>query len=457
LFLGSVDSLESSPAWKCCLIPIPGDLDQDGKQRVEWVELWYQDIVQCHADLLVNLDLMDECTYKPHQDYTNEMKTVQEYSEAMTGDWAWKTQVHGMNDHVYLLLTFAKDKLPKGATLNPVILSSDKTQLSQFSSNKSAYPLYTSSGIHSKSARRKPSKHAMMLTAYLPCPKLDHIKDKDERSCILPTLFHDCFTIITRPLIKAGLEGVEMICGDGFIRKVHPVLMSYVADFPEQCLVASTLQSHCPMCNTHHTNRGDLPDPNEPCTFRTQSAVINTIQMKIDDNRKTRNFERFGLKPIKPFFAELPFVELGTLFTPDLLHQIHKGCFHDHLASWFQNLMGNPEFDKRYKAVAPYPGMCHFKKGISRISQWMGKEYKEMEKAFIVVIARAPGVSSEARSAAVAMLHFIYLLAKLIGPCMHWSRLFKPSTTITTSFLNMKPARISMLSPNSTLSSTTPF
>jgi len=39
-----------------------------------------------------------------------------------------------------------QSKLPKGATLAPVIIATDKTQLTQFSGNKSAYPVYLTIG-----------------------------------------------------------------------------------------------------------------------------------------------------------------------------------------------------------------------------------------------------------------------------------------------------------------------
>ena len=46
--------------------------------------------------------------------------------------------------------------IPEGGTIAPVIIASDKTQLTQFSGTKAAYPVYLTLGNIPKALRRKP-------------------------------------------------------------------------------------------------------------------------------------------------------------------------------------------------------------------------------------------------------------------------------------------------------------
>ena len=305
-----------------------------------------------------------------------------------------------------LSLTLVKELLPLGATVVPVIISSDKTRLSQFRGDKSAWPVYLTIGNISKDIRRQASSRATVLIGYLPVGKFDCFTEKARQAMRYRT-FHHCMSILTESLISAGTDGVDMTCPNGFVRWVWPILAAYVADYPEQCLVACCMENRCPICKVNPTSRGSH-EPAPPRETKETVVLLAMNETNSKDARFKETYQELGLRPIyPPFWARLPHCDIFQSFTPDLLHQLHKGVFKDHLVKWCTNLLTEKELDARFKSMTPYQGLRHFKNGISSVSQWTGAEHKAMEKVFVSVVAGAIN-DKRVSQAARAVVDFIF-------------------------------------------------
>ncbi|KAG2047149.1 hypothetical protein BDR06DRAFT_985315 [Suillus hirtellus] len=108
-------------------------------------DIYYHDIIECIKALFSDPKSTQYLVFMPKHQYADEDKTVRLYHDMHTGKWWWDCQ----------------KKLNKecpGATVIPVIISSDKTQVTMFR-NKTAYPVYLTIGNILKEIRQKPSCH----------------------------------------------------------------------------------------------------------------------------------------------------------------------------------------------------------------------------------------------------------------------------------------------------------
>ncbi|KAG1869607.1 hypothetical protein F4604DRAFT_2019614 [Suillus subluteus] len=97
-----------------------------------------------------------------------------------------------------------------------------------------------------------------------------------------------------------------------------------------------------------------------------------------------------------PFTNDFPQVDIHKLLSPDILHQIIKGTFKDHLVDWVGEYLLithstrhaaeiMDDIDCRIAAVAPFAGLRHFPDG-QGFWQWTGDDSKALMKVYLAAI-----------------------------------------------------------------------
>jgi hypothetical protein len=215
---------------------------------------------------------------------------------------------------------------------------------------------------------------------------------------------------ILEPLQKAGQEGVEMECSDGFVRHCYPILVAYIADNPEQTMIAGCQRNRCYRCTVARDKRGDLP-PNPPPARHPQNTADALEAQSF--GHTSLLFDSEGLKPFgKPFWADLsPLCNIFTCLMPNILHQLHKGVFKDHLMNWCTKLLkktlGSADsVDNRYKLMPKHSTLRHFLSGVTGLKQSTASEHREMQKVFIGVMASL--VPDKVLRVVIAAIDFIH-------------------------------------------------
>ncbi|KAK7677686.1 hypothetical protein QCA50_019377 [Cerrena zonata] len=106
----------------------------------EPLDLYYRPIIACIRSLFGDAEFARYLIFLPERHYADPDTTVRLWHDMHTGKWWWNTQKDLYNHGA------------KNATIIPIIISSDKTQLTMFN-GKAAYPVYLTIGNLPKEIR----------------------------------------------------------------------------------------------------------------------------------------------------------------------------------------------------------------------------------------------------------------------------------------------------------------
>ncbi|KAG0697885.1 hypothetical protein DFH29DRAFT_878419 [Suillus ampliporus] len=209
-----------------------------------------------------------------------------------------------MGNHLWYL----QCQIPQGASLLGVILSSNKTKVTNISSNRYAYPVLISLANIASSMHAKASLHTYLLVALIPVLKFVHSNVR-VHGILVDQLFHQCLSIVTEPLKAAAKMGIMMNNPIGNSRYCFMPLVSYVADTPEEILVACVCSNVSPVTTTTQEQFGDPfrhPLHKGSSTLARIKAVLQSIS-HADVSEFFVACKKFNLNGIyEPFWLDWP-------------------------------------------------------------------------------------------------------------------------------------------------------
>jgi hypothetical protein len=206
------------------------------------MSLYYRDPIECLQALLSHPLFEGHISFISRKVWSTAARSVRIYEDWLSGNHAWELQVRTIGSlpfHLYSLPLPLQSALPAGSMLLGVTLSSDKTNISVMSGNHMAHPLLISLANIDADIHSKGSLHGHLLLTLLPVPSFIHKKSR-VRGLLSDCLFHQCLDFVLHPLKVAAAVGVMMSDPVGNLRYCYMPLVAYIADTPEQSLLACT-------------------------------------------------------------------------------------------------------------------------------------------------------------------------------------------------------------------------
>ncbi|KAF5346583.1 hypothetical protein D9758_013464 [Tetrapyrgos nigripes] len=401
--LEAIDNIRVGGApWKCFETAVDSNLPSDAP---EWqkasYQVWYRDPDVVIANILSNPDFAKEFDVAPyiHLDKNGKRR----WSDFMTGNYSWRhaTQIYEDNPTM------------QGAMYCPVILGADKTTVSVGTGHVEYHPLYLSIGNLRNSARRG-HRNGVIPIGFLAIPKSDRHYDNDPKFRLFKKqLYHSSLSAILSSLRPGMTVPIIRRCPDGHFRRVVYDLGAFIADYPEQVYLSGVVQGWCSRCRAPASNL----DESAP----RRSRHLDTVLLKQYEDDGTVLWDNFGMdQGVIPFTTDFPRADIHEMMSPDLLHQVIKGCFKDMLVDWcFEYLVLEhgeeaaskimDDIDYRIAAVPPFPGLRRFPHG-RRFKQWTGDDSKALMKVFMAAVAEY--LPPEMMKCLSSLLDFCYLVRR---------------------------------------------
>ncbi|KAF8451037.1 hypothetical protein L210DRAFT_3609213 [Boletus edulis BED1] len=346
-------------------------------------EFHFRDPHKLVQNILKNPDFKNEIDYAPYREWEecSDGAYSRRWHDLMSADWAWNQAD-----------IIAQDQATHGSAFVPIILGSDKTTVSVRTGQNDYHPIYLSVGNVHNNIRRA-HHNALVLLGFLAIPK----RKKHTNDACFWTFKKQLFLFSLSKILKTLKPGMTVpevtMCVDGHYRKVMYGLGPYIADYEEQVILAGIVRnwSLCSSILFYFDCRclafpWDLDGEHGNCTRELLEALIEEVDTGT-------LWDEWG---IVHFTSNFPCLDIHALLAPDLLHQLIKGVFKDHLVDWVCNYLEETygsirakeildDINKRIAVAPPFSSLCRFADGRGS-NQWTGNDSKALMKVYLNAI-----------------------------------------------------------------------
>jgi hypothetical protein len=251
------------------------------------------------------------------------------------------------------------------------------------------YPAYLSLANIVSKVCMKACSHAWMCFGF--CPIIKFEVHPSFQSILSARLWHACMDKALAQCKEAAIAGHYMADPHSCLCQSFPLLAAWIADLPEQHLIAAVVNSTSPLSHAVTNQFGDT-FCHPPCHDHETIKLIQDLSSRIDPCQLDEYQERgkeLGLSGVHLlFWCDWFLADPFHFLMPEILHTCHK-FFYDHPLQWCINVVGTVELDSHFKGLHPCVGSRHFSNSVSHVKQMTGREHCDIQRSIIAVIAGA--------------------------------------------------------------------
>jgi len=274
----------------------------------------------------------------------------------------------------------------------------DQTNLTNFSGDKKAWPVYITIGNLPSARRNSPGSMAVLLLALLPIPpKLSKSSKANQRQRkINAETLQDVFELIFAPLQDVAHTGITIDCANGKVLQCSPILSMLIADHMENVALYGLKTNTCLKCEVPTNELGTKARSQRTRDYaRYQRYKPENQNSGSEFDNDHIMCDNLGIG--QNIFHRLDRVLASALYKLEMLHTIYRGLF-KHMMDWIEGFLNNhgrlQVFDDVWKGLPPYRGFLVPKKASREVTQWQGEEMRNLVRCILGVLAvalRQPG------------------------------------------------------------------